>query len=296
MKNIILLLVVTFFLTGCRHKPEIPYLQSVKKFHAKRIQRLKQPNSWLSLVGLYWLKEGDNSFGAEKSNNLIFPTGSAPDYIGNFILKDSIVTVKINKGIEVTHNDSIVATLILQSDMTGNPTVLKHGSLSWFVIQRGGQYGIRLKDSKSKLLKEFDDIEMFTIDSIWKIEAEFVNYDEPKEVEIPTAIGTVEKGIAHGKLKFTIDNEEFSLEPLGDIKNLFLVFGDKTNGEETYGAGRFLSLDEPDSTGKIFIDFNKAYNPPCVFTKYATCPLPTKDNYLKTEITAGEKNFHSANF
>ncbi len=285
---------MTSFLVGCAKKPDTPYIKSVKEFHSTRIEKLKQPNSWLSLIGLYWLKEGDNNFGAHKSNDLIFPKGSTPEYIGNFILEDSIVTVKINKGLEVTHNDSLVTTVVLQNDITGNPTILKQGSLSWFVIQRGNQFGIRLKDSESELLKEFDDIEMFTIDPMWKIEAEFVKYDEPKEVEIPTAIGTVEKGTAYGRLEFSIDKEEFTLEPLGDIKSLFLVFGDKTNGEETYGAGRFLSIDEPDSTGKIFIDFNKAYNPPCVFTKYATCPLPTKDNYLNTKITAGEINFHSA--
>ncbi len=232
-------------------------------------------------------------FGTDKSNDLVFPGGSASEFVGFFTLKDSVVGVDINEGIEVYQNDSLVTSLILQNDMTGRPTVLKHASLSWYVIKRGDKYGIRLKDSENKLLKEFKDIEMFDIDPDWKVIAEFIKYDQPKEVEIPTAIGTIENGIAYGKLNFNVDEIQFTLEPLGKINGLFLVFGDKTNGEETYGAGRFLSVDAPDSTGKLFIDFNKAYNPPCVFTKFATCPLPTKENYLNIEITAGEKNFHS---
>ena len=293
MKKIIILLFLNIFLFGCTQEPDTPHIKSVKEFHSKRIERLKQPNSWLSLVGLYWLKEGKNNFGSDKSNDIVFPEGIAPKFVGTFSLEDTIVTININKGINVFHNDSLVTSLVLQNDMTEKPTVLKHGSLNWYLIKRGDRFGIRLKDSESKLLKEFDDIDMFSIDQNWRIEAEFEEYDQPKEVDIPTAIETIEKGTAHGKLIFNIDGTQFSLEPLGKVDGLFLVFGDKTNGEETYGAGRFLIVDKPDSTGKIFIDFNKAFNPPCVFTKYATCPLPTKENYLNTKITAGEKNFHS---
>jgi len=293
LKKIIVFLFLVLLLFGCGKKTDSPYIKSVKEFHTKRIERLKQPNSWLTLVGLYWLKEGKNSFGSDKSNDIVFPQSTSTKFIGNFTLSDTVVTVSIKEGVEIFHNDSIVTALILQSDLSGKSTILKHGSLSWYLIKRGDRFGIRLKDSESKLLKEFDDIDMFSIDQNWRIEAEFEEYDQPKEVDIPTAIGTIEKGTAHGKLKFNIDGTQLTLEPLGKADGLFLVFGDKTNGEETYGAGRFLIVDKPDSTGKIFIDFNKAYNPPCVFTKYATCPLPAKENYLNTKITAGEKNFHS---
>ncbi len=287
----IILSVITF---SCAEQPDTPYIKSIKEYHAERIERLKQPDGWLTLVGLYWLEEGKNSFGTDKSNDIVFPEGTAPKFIGVFTRNDTIVSVKINKGVKVFHNDSLVTSLVLQNDLTGNPTILKHGSLIWYVVKRADRLGIRLKDSESALLKEFDDIEMFPIDPKWKVEAEFIEYDEPKIVEISTAIGTVEKGTAYGKLKFKIDGKDFTLEPLGERDGLFLVFADLTNGEETYGAGRFLAVDKPDSTGKIFIDFNKAFNPPCVFTRYATCPLPTKENILKIKVTAGEKNFHSA--
>ncbi len=295
MKKTIILFLLILLIFGCNKRPDTPYTKSVKKFHSKRIERLKRPNSWLTLVGLYWLKDGRNSFGTDKSNDIVFPEGTAQDFMGIFSLKDTVVTINIKEGIEVYENDSTVTSLILQNDMREKPTILKHGSLSWYVIKRDNRFGIRLKNSESKLLREFDDIDMFSIDTKWRIEAEFIEYNQPKEVEIPTAIGTIEKGTAYGNLKFKIDGTQFTLEPLGKVGSLFLVFGDMTNGEETYGAGRFLIVDKADSTGKIFIDFNKAYNPPCVFTKYATCPLPTKENYLDTKITAGEKNFHSDN-
>ena len=200
MKKTIILLFINLFLFGCTQEPDTPHIKSVKEFHFKRIERLKQPNSWLSLVGLYWLKEGKNNFGSDKSNDIVFPEGTAPKFVGTFSLEDTIVTINISKGINVFHIDSLVTKLILQNDMTGEPTVLKHGSLNWHVIKRGDRFGIRLKNSESKLLREFEDIDMFTINPKWRIEAVFDEYDQPKEVEIPTAIGTIENGTAHGKL------------------------------------------------------------------------------------------------
>jgi uncharacterized protein (DUF1684 family) len=170
---------------------------------------------------------------------------------------------------------------------------MKSGSLSWYLIKRENKYGIRLKDSEAPLLKEFIDVEMFDIDSAYRIPAQFIEYKIPKEIVIPTAIGTFVKSKAFGKLKFTIKGKEFTLEPSIEDNEYFVVFGDLSNGEETYGAGRFLSIEKPDSSEKLYIDFNKAYNPPCAFTKYATCPLPRKENFLKIKILAGEKNYHS---
>ena len=245
------------------------------------------------MVGLYWLKEGENSFGSDESNDVVFPKKLAAANLGIFVLEESAILAKITDGAKVFLNNIRVSYQIMHSDLTNNPTILKHGSLSWYAIQRGDRFGIRLKDSKALLLMEFDDIEMFEIDHTWRIPAEFIEYESPKEVLTPTAIGTFEKSEVFGKLEFTINNKIFSLEPSVSENGYFLVFGDESNGEETYGAGRFLYIEKPDSSEQLFIDFNKAYNPPCVFTKYATCPLPRKENYLKIKILAGEKNFHS---
>ncbi|MCX8009993.1 MAG: DUF1684 domain-containing protein, partial [Ignavibacteria bacterium] len=149
----------------------------------------------------------------------------------------------------------------------------------------------RLRDLEAPLVKNFKGIETYPIDKNWKIESQFIPYTSPKPIQIPTVIGTIEEDTARGYLAFQIDGEEFRLDPTSEGEKLFVIFADETNGKETYGAGRFLYVDKPDSTGKTYIDFNKSYNPPCAFTKYATCPLPPKQNRLKIKITAGEKNF-----
>lgn len=293
MKRFIVTIIFLFSIVGCEKEPDSQYVKSVKAFHSQRIERLKQPNGWLSLVGLFWLKEGENSFGSDESNDIVFPNKLAAANLGVFDLKDSAILAKITDGAKVFLKNIRVSYQIMHSDLTDNPTILTHGSLSWYAIQRGDRFGIRLKDSKAPLLMEFDDIEMFEIDTTWRIPAEFIEYESPKEVLTPTAIGTFEKSEVIGKFEFRINNKTFSLEPSVSENGYFLVFGDESNGEETYGAGRFLYIEKPDSSEQLFIDFNKSYNPPCVFTKYATCPLPRKENNLKIKILAGEKNFHS---
>lgn len=293
MKKFSLVIILLFSLFGCQQQPDTEYVKSIKEFHSQRIDRLKKPGSWLSLVGLYWLKDGENSFGTDESNDIKFPSNLGSENLGTFVLKDSVVSIKINETGKVYCNDTLVSSQIMLSDITGKPTILNSGSLSWYIIQRGDKFGIRLKDSEAPLLKEFEDIEMFDVDSVWRIPAKFVAYESPKEVLIPTAIGTFEESVVIGKFEFTIDNTLFSLEPSVSENGYFLVFGDKSNGEETYGAGRFLYIEKPDSSEQLYIDFNRAYNPPCVFTKYATCPLPRKENSINIKILAGERNFHS---
>ncbi|MCF6268993.1 MAG: DUF1684 domain-containing protein [Melioribacteraceae bacterium] len=288
--KITLLLIALF---ACKEVPDSEYVKSVKDFHNQRIERLKQPNGWLSLVGLYWLKEGENSFGFADSNDIVFPNKLASANLGVFELKDSVVLAKITYGEKVYLHNIPVSYQIMHNDLSANTTILTHGSLSWHAIKRGARIGIRLKDSEAPLLKEFTDIDMFEIDAAWRVPAKFIEYESPKEVQTPTAIGTFEKSMVNGKLEFKINGELYSLEPSESESGYFFVFGDKTNGEETYGAGRFLYVEKPDSSEQLYIDFNKAYNPPCVFTKYATCPLPRKENYLDIKILAGEKNFHS---
>jgi len=290
-KIIFITLFVFVLLFSCTPEKKSEHELEVVKFHKKRIERLKEKTSWLSLAGLFWLKEGVNTFGADHANDIVFPENKAPKKIGHFILKDGVVTAIINDDVIILSDSIAVKETVLKSDITGSPTILNFGSLSWYLIKRGEKYGIRLKDSESNLLKEFVDIDMFPVDSAFKVIADFKPYESPREIEIPTAIGTIEKSFSPGKLLFEINGTPLELEPTISGKRLFLVFADETNGNETYGAGRFLYVDKPDSTGRVIIDFNKSYNPPCVFTKFATCQLPTKENFLQIRITAGEKNF-----
>lgn len=292
--GIILLFVALIKSFGCGERLEqnasSEYLNEIEQWHKKRIENLKKENGWLNLIGLYWLKEGENKFGSDKANDIVFPE-SAPHFIGSFILKDSIIKTNILPNISVMLNDSIISEVIMKDDLTGDPTVLKLGSLRWFIIKRGERYGVRLRDLQAKLVSEFQGIERFPVNEDWRIEALFKPYEKPQKIMVPNVLGTEDEEIAPGKLFFNINSEEYSLEPLDSGEKLFIIFADETNGETTYGAGRFLYTDKPDSSGKVILDFNKAYNPPCAFTKYATCPLPPEQNRLPLKITAGEKNF-----
>jgi uncharacterized protein (DUF1684 family) len=278
-------------LTGCEQdKGSAEYIKSIRQWHEKRIARLKSETGWLNLAGLYWLKEGSNTFGSAGDNEIIFPE-NAQAHIGTLTLKDSTVTVEIIPGIAVTSDSLTVTKMELKDDLSDSTTVLALGSFRWFIINREGKVGVRLRDLNAPLVKEFKGIDIFPIDEKWKVEAKFVPYPVPKVIEIPNILGSAETDTVEGRLEFRLNGKQYTLDPVSEGDEFFIIFADETNGEDTYGAGRFLYTDKPDSLGMVEMDFNKAYNPPCAFTKYATCPLPPKQNYLHTKVTAGEKKY-----
>ena len=189
----------------------------------------------------------------------------------------------------VLHEGKEVSELKLGNDMKGKPTVLHCGSLSWYIIKRGNRLGVRLKDSQHPRLNKLEKIDYFPVDLQWRIEALLVRFKQPRKITIPNVLGTESQQDIQGTLVFKIKGKEYRLLPLGSKGPLFVIFGDETNGTETYGGGRFLSVAEPDPQGRTIIDFNKAFNPPCVFSDYATCPLPPQENQLELRVTAGEK-------
>jgi len=288
----LLLLYFIYFLSGCSKKIETDpaYASDIANFHFKRVQKLKKENGWLNLVGLYWLKQGENTFGSDPSNDIIFPSG-APPKIGSIILKDSVTQLKVKDNIDVTINGNKVKEALLQNDLNQNTSLMSLGSYKWNIIKREGKYGIRLRDLNASLVKSFPGIETYPADITWKIEATYVKFSVPGKMMVPTIIGTVEENTVSGNVTFSKDGNKYSLVPIVENDSYFFIFADETNGAETYGAGRFLYAALPDSNGKVLLDFNKAYNPPCAFTKYATCPLPPKENYLHLKVTAGEKKF-----
>jgi uncharacterized protein (DUF1684 family) len=292
----LIILCLLLLIPGCQHAEKIDpvYLQEVEEWHSKRIASLTKPNSWLSLAGLFWLKKGINSFGGSQSNHIQFPPDKTSPEIGQFRLQDGIVSVQINDGILVYHDDKIIQSMILKDDSQGEPTILNHNSLSWYIIKRGERLGVRLKDSESPQLKNFTGIDRFPVNPKWRTTARFVAYQTPQTIEVPNVLGTVAEDPTPGMLQFMMDGESFSLNPIAGLgdKRWFIIFSDQTSGEETYGAGRFLYIDAPAEDGTAIIDFNLAYNPPCVFTPFATCPLPPEQNHLSLRITAGEKVYH----
>ncbi len=286
-------LIIISLLPSCsknyREKGTPEYLKEISSWHKNRIERLKKENGWLNLVGLYWLKQGENKFGTNKFNDIIFPEGKAPGYIGTFNLSDSIVTVTIDPSVEVTSEGKKVTTMRLKNDTQVDPTILQLGTLRWFIIKRGPKYGVRLRDLDSPLLKSFKDIDTYPVNSDWRLEAHLEPYNQPKKILVPNILGMVDTSVVKNAIVFTKDGVTYKLDPIEEGNSYFVVFADMTSGKETYGAGRFLYINKPDSTGQMIIDFNKAYNPPCSFTKFATCPLPPKQNHLMMEVTAGEK-------
>jgi uncharacterized protein (DUF1684 family) len=277
------------YLTGSqKEEVDAGYAAEIKDWQQKRLQGLKNKNGWLSLAGLFWLEEGKNTFGSDKGNDLVITEVKAPAHIGTFFWEKDEVRFTASKEATVLHQDKSVSEVKLENDEKGNPTVLQCGSLSWYIIKRGNRLGVRLKDSEHPRISKLEKIDSFPIDTQWRIEAVLERFEQPRKVTIPNVLGMEEQEEVLGALVFKIKGKEYRLLPLGD-KDLFVIFGDETNGEETYGGGRFLSVAEPDSQGRTIIDFNKAVNPPCVFSEYATCPLPPQENQLKVRVTAGEK-------
>ena len=269
------------------------HAEEIEAWRQRRITNLTMPDGWLSLIGLFWLKEGENHFGGDPANPIKFPAQKVPAVMGNFILNKGKVTIHVQNNLPVLHEGKTIQSLEMQDDLSDNPTVLTYGPLSWLLIKRGEKYGIRLRDSESDNLKNFKGIDHYPVDLSWKIEAKFEPYTPPKKIPVPNILGSVNEESSPGALVFEIKGKSFSLDPIAEegARQWFIIFSDETNGPETYGAGRFLYIDPADANGKTFLDFNKSYNPPCAFTSYATCPLPPEQNHLAIRITAGEKKY-----
>ena len=187
------------------------------------------------------------------------------------------------------------ATRFRVDTQDGSP-LMRWGSLSWMVIQRYGEYALRVRDSEAPALEEFTGLEHFPIALDWRIAARFHPYDPPREIPMPNVLEVPSTSISPGAAVFEMGGLRLRLDLTGDLASgpLFLAFGDQTNGQETYPGGRFLSVEVPDAQGWIILDFNRAYNPPCVFSPYATCPVPPPQNVLPVRIEAGEKMYHDA--
>jgi len=284
---------------GCRNKNKLKedesYINEIKQWQEKRISQIGNENGWLSLAGLFWLEQGENYFGTDSTNTIIFPPGTSQKKAGTIILDGEKLTLKAFKGTDIRYQDSIVSKLQLVSDESGRakPTVLTIGPLSFHVIKRGEQFAVRLKNRENPPLKKYKGLEFFPINSKYKIEARYITYPQPKILNIVSIIGTVTPETCKGALEFKIEGKSCRLEAISEneSKELYIMFTDETTGKETYSNGRQLMAAFPDKEGKVILDFNKAYNWPCAYTPYATCPIPPKENHLPVRIEAGEKKY-----
>jgi uncharacterized protein (DUF1684 family) len=276
--------------------PQAPPAQSeietqTQAWHQGRIARLTADDGWLTLVGLHWLKEGDNRFGSAKDNDVVFPPGT-PAHMGVLVRQGNAVKLQPTAGTALLKDDQPFAGGPLRSDAEGKPDVLKLGTLRFFVIQRGDKLGIRVKDSEAEARRKFHGIPMYPPSPAWRIEARFEPAKTSKTLAVPTVLGTVDQMASPGTALFTVGGKEYRLDPVQEpgSNQLFFIFADQTNRTETYGAGRFLYTELP-SNGRVVLDFNRAINPPCAFSPYATCPLPPPQNRLSLRVEAGEKRY-----
>ncbi|HEX5131919.1 MAG TPA: DUF1684 domain-containing protein [Candidatus Krumholzibacteria bacterium] len=267
--------------------------KDVDEWFAGRIQRLHSETGWLTLVGLFQLPEGTHTFGGADDNEMVF-AGDAPAHAGTITVAGGSAHLEVAKGVTMTHEGTPVTSIDMVADSgdSGNPTEIRMGTYDFYVIERQKNLYLRVKDSNSEVLREFKGIERYPVDMKWRVAAHLDPYDPPRRLTIPNVLGFDEVVDCHGALVFEFDGQEYRLEPMSEGDGeMFIVFGDATSGQETYGGGRFVYVESPDENGNTYIDFNRAYNPPCVFTPYATCPLPHRENILPFRIEAGEKNW-----
>jgi uncharacterized protein (DUF1684 family) len=294
MKNLhFAVIMVIMVLASCNQQPAVDhdnYVKEMDQWHADRLSRLKDKNGWLALAGLFWLKEGLNTFGSDTSNTLVFPE-YAPAFIGTLELKNS--AVYLQETLQPVLIDSRPSAHVkLVDDLSGKPTRMILGRYAWNIIKRGDRFGVRLRDIENPLLDSLKSVPVFETNEQYRVIADFKPFDVPEKQVVHTVIGTDAENTIPGELTFRLKGKKYKLYPAADNGEWSIVFGDQTNGEETYDAGRFLDISAPDEDNKVIIDFNKAYNPPCAFTPYATCQLPHRSNILPLKIEAGEKAVH----
>ncbi len=269
---------------------------SIETWRAERARRLTSDTGWLTLCGLFWLKEGDNSFGRAASNALVLDNPSLADTAGSFVLHDHRVRFVAAPGGRVTHEGQPVGALDLVADTEGEPTVVASGSLRFFIIERAGNLGVRVRDLENPHRRDFRGLSYFPVSTAWLFDARFEPYEPAHRLKIVNILGMEEDAISPGAVIFTKDGREWRLDTVletpGD-KELFIMFADATSGHETYGAGRFLYIPLP-AGQRAQLDFNKAHNPPCALNDFATCPLPPPQNRLKLRVEAGETKYAGA--
>ena len=270
------------------------YRQEMQKWRADYESSLKQENGWLSLAGLFWLQEGDNTFGASSGDTIVLPPGSAPARAGRFIFHNGQTQLLPSQGTAILLNgEPVHSPVILQPDSSGRPDRLTLGRLSMMVIKRGPRYAIRLWDSQSPTRLHFSGVRWFPVNQAYRVTAEFASYPQPKMIPVVNILGDTEPVPSPGYATFELAGKPCRLEPVLEDDHLFFIFKDATSGRETYPSGRFLYTALP-SGGQVVLDFNQAENPPCAFTPYATCPLPPKQNRLSVAVEAGERNHEHA--
>jgi uncharacterized protein (DUF1684 family) len=292
MKKQLCIFLAIVFASLISAQGQTDYVKEVEKWRSDRETNLKKETGWLTVAGLFWLKEGTNTVGAGPDFNVRLTDNFKQGKFGEIDFRNGEAALTVENGVEAQNDGkSISGTIDLVSDDNGKPTEIRTGTQTFFLIRREDRFGIRLKDSNSEARRNFKGLHWFSIDESYKVTARLEVFPEPKEVMVPNVLGGNFKMKSPGVLKFTLKGKEYSLQPVDEGDGtLFIIFSDTSSRSDTYKAGRFLYADKS-VNGEAVLDFNKAENPPCAFTAFATCPLPPPQNKLDVEIKAGEKRY-----
>jgi uncharacterized protein (DUF1684 family) len=256
----------------------LSYVEQIQKWRREREASLKADDGWLTVAGLHWLKEGVKRVEGADGVEFQFHQGKT--------------RVRIREGAAALVNHKPAREAELRDDTPGPPDEVKTGSLTMFVIERSGRYGIRVRDTNSKYRKQFKGLTWYPVKPEYRVMGRLEKSASPITVPVPTILGFDEEMQSPGVVHFALGGAQRSLRPMLSGGRLFFIFKDQTAGKTTYPAGRFLYADMPKGDGSVELDFNKAYNPPCAYTPYATCPLPRPENHLAARVEAGELNYH----
>ena len=268
------------------------YQLEIDNWRSKHETELRSEDGWLTLSGLYWLKDGVNTIGAEDGNDIKLTDNFRQGKFGQIEFHHGKAVLTVEPGINASTDGQPVTTIEMQSDVPGPATKISTGSQSFYLIEREDKFGVRLKDSESAERQKFDGEHWFDVDPNYRVVGTFVPFESVQEVEVPNVLGGTFRMKTPGIVRFKLNGKDLFLQPvIEDDKTLFFIFKDLTSNNETYGAGRFLYTDNP-VNGQVVLDFNKAENPPCAYTTFATCPLPPPQNRLEVAVKAGELKTH----
>lgn len=267
------------------------YVDSVTKWRAAYERGLKAPDGWLAVAGLFWLHEGVNSIGSGEKNEIRLPP-RCEKLTGVIKFHDGRAEFLPHAGSVATLNGKPAPQhAVLQNDKDHPPDEIKIGDVTLTVIQRARRFAVRLRDPQAATVRNFKGGQWFPVDASYHIRAAWHAYPQPKQIPILSILGDTEPEPSPGYAQFRLNGKEYKLEPVIEEPNvLFFIFKDQTSAHETYGAGRFLKAEMP-KDGAVVLDFNRAYNPPCAYIDFATCPLPPRQNHMDTRIAAGQKRY-----
>ncbi len=275
-------------------KSDQGYLNDMHEWRRALEQRLRAENGWLALAGLIWLHEGQQRVGKLKNSNHTLAIEAAPDDLGQFALENGRVHFQPNPDLRININDQPASQKWLAAETDPHPDFIAIGDLRIVVVQRGGRFGLRIWDNSRPERVEFPGRSWYPIEPGFRLRARFIPADSDRKVVIPDVLGNFSEEQILGELLVEYSGEMLRLQVLDAAeRKAFLIFADRTNGETTYPGGRFMVV-ELGASEEIELDFNRAYNPPCAFTPYATCPLPPDPNRLSIRIEAGERFDSSA--